>query len=412
VSDSRRAGFWLDTYLQYTQQSEAPTNYHMWSAISVIASCLQRKVWLNWGFFNIFPNLYIVLVGPPGTRKNTAIGIATSMADKVKNIHYIADSTTGASIVEELKLSLSSEATSINKHAEPIRHSSVTIVAEELSVFFIMDKDMMKWLTDWFDCKDKWEYKTKGRGTYPIEGEWVNLIGGATPTSFASTVSATAIGEGFASRLITVVEDAPRKLNARPKLTPEEVILYNNLTFDIQQIAALQGEFTLSIEADKWFTHWYEHPTPNPMKDDERFMGYFSRKHIHLLKTSMVISASISNNKIITLDHIQYALDILENTETRLSDAFGAAGRSVLATDIDDIMKLLKMHKRLAKEQVFGQIWRNVNPINLEHIFTVLKEAKAIKEEVIDAKVYYVWLKNLEDINMEDLPKKEEKCQT
>lgn len=392
----RKAGFWLDTYMQYTAQSEAPDNYHLWSAISVIASCLQRKVWLNWGFFNIFPNLYIVLLGPPGTRKNTAINIATSLTDGIKHINYIADSTTGASIVEEFKLSLSEYPVSINKHGKIIKHSSVTVVAEELSIFFIIDKDMIKWLTDWFDCKDTWVYKTKGKGVYPIEGQWLNLIGGATPSSFASTVSVTAIGEGFASRIITVVEDAPRKLTALPELTPEEILLYEKLAYDLQQMNNLQGEFKLDMEAKIWFTNWYENPVPNPMRQDERFAGYFSRKHIHLLKTALIISASTSDKMVINIDHLQYALNLLENTEVRLIDAFGATGRSIMAADIDDVMKLLKMYKRLSKEQILNQIWRNVNPLHFDAVFTTLKDMKLIVEDIIDGKLWYVWNKKEE----------------
>ncbi len=31
----------LDTYMQFTEESESPDSYHIWSAISGVAACLE-----------------------------------------------------------------------------------------------------------------------------------------------------------------------------------------------------------------------------------------------------------------------------------------------------------------------------------------------------------------------------------
>jgi hypothetical protein len=76
---------WLESYLDYTENSESPISYHTWCGLSVIAGALQRKVYLRWGLGRvIYPNVYAVLVGASGrTRKGVAIGIAK---DFLKNI--------------------------------------------------------------------------------------------------------------------------------------------------------------------------------------------------------------------------------------------------------------------------------------------------------------------------------------
>ena len=56
---------WIDNYLIYTDNSEPPRMFRLWSAISVIAAVLQRKCKLPWGTLTFYPNLYTVLVGPP-----------------------------------------------------------------------------------------------------------------------------------------------------------------------------------------------------------------------------------------------------------------------------------------------------------------------------------------------------------
>ena len=72
---SRESKDWINTYLAYTDNTEPPHLYKEWVAVSVIASALQRKVFLEWGPMTFYPNMYIILCGPSGkARKSTAMG--------------------------------------------------------------------------------------------------------------------------------------------------------------------------------------------------------------------------------------------------------------------------------------------------------------------------------------------------
>ena len=71
---SRQCNDWRDSYLTFTANSEPPYTYRLWCGISVIAACLKRKCVLNWGTLTLYPNMYVVLVGPSGRcRKGTAM---------------------------------------------------------------------------------------------------------------------------------------------------------------------------------------------------------------------------------------------------------------------------------------------------------------------------------------------------
>jgi len=59
---------WLDAYMNYGDNTEASALFRKWVGVSTIASALRRKVHLEW-HARIFPNLYVVLVGPAGGRK-------------------------------------------------------------------------------------------------------------------------------------------------------------------------------------------------------------------------------------------------------------------------------------------------------------------------------------------------------
>ena len=54
---------WLTTYTEYTSEQESPALFHLWVGTSVIASAMERRCYINRGYYTLYPNLYIVLIG-------------------------------------------------------------------------------------------------------------------------------------------------------------------------------------------------------------------------------------------------------------------------------------------------------------------------------------------------------------
>jgi len=383
----RKCKNWLDTYMEYTKKAESPDTYHQWCGISIIAACLRRQVWLNMGHFEVYPNMYIVLVGPPGCRKNSAINIATKLAFKLDDVKFSADATTREALIRAIA---GSEAKiELTEKKEPYVHSSLTIISKELSVFLGTNNyDLLSLLTDLYDCHDKWEYRTKNMGIDTIRGVWLNMLAGTTPTWLVGSVPMNAIGGGFTSRVIFVVEDRPRHRNARPLLSEHEKKLQADLWYDLEKISMMKGEMNLDDSGEKWFIDWYE---GNPLKsnNDIRFEGYYERKHIHLLKTAMIISASFSENRIITKEHLKSALYIIEQLEEKMVNAFGSAGRSIHAPDIDAVLKYVQDFKILSREQLLKSVWRDISPKDIDIVIATLIDMKLIKKTFNNGIIYY-----------------------
>src|ERR1700748_677909 len=66
-------GDFFDLYLKYVENTESPTFFHRWSAITGIGALLGRQYYLTHGHSKLFPQQYVMLLGSPGTRKSTAI---------------------------------------------------------------------------------------------------------------------------------------------------------------------------------------------------------------------------------------------------------------------------------------------------------------------------------------------------
>ena len=133
---TRKLSNWLDTWMKYTENTEPPELYRLWCGVSTVAAVLQRKCYLCWGLnTSLYPNMFIVLVGPSGARKGTAMAPAKFMLDKL-GIRVSADATSASKLINFImKSSTVDSSVHGTKLASYAHHCSVTIFSEELSVF-------------------------------------------------------------------------------------------------------------------------------------------------------------------------------------------------------------------------------------------------------------------------------------
>ncbi len=325
---SRQLDNWLSYYMKYTQRTEPPELYHLWSGLAAISSALQRKCYCNWGALRgyVYPNLFAALVGPPGGRKGTAMKIAKSFVQKL-NVNIGADSLGSTqALYKEL---MDSENSYVDHKGITRKHKSVSIWSEEFQVF-LNDRDQMLLasLTDLFDCAETWKYKTLARKTEDISNCWLTLFGCITPSLLQSKLSQDAVGGGLISRIIFIVGQGPKQRKALQFLTEEEEDIQHKLEEDLQEIANMSGQFTLSTEFLKTYVRWYEQDYDESGVPSERFLGYNHRRPLHLNKVCMLVSAAESNDMIITSEHFEQALAIMQVTEQEMPNAFYGLGLS------------------------------------------------------------------------------------
>jgi hypothetical protein len=158
--------------------------------------------------------MYIVLVAPSGkARKGTAMSPGLEILEDL-NIHLAAESITREALIRELRTATT---TVTNDDGTIEFHSSLTIYSPELVVFLGHNNpQLLSDLTDWYDCRRKWTYRTKTQGTDEIHGVWVNLIGATTPELLQSALPLDAIGGGLTSRMVFVFEETKGKIVPAP----------------------------------------------------------------------------------------------------------------------------------------------------------------------------------------------------
>lgn len=397
---ARELNDWLTSYLKYTDNSESPTSYHTWCGLSVIAGALQRKVYLRWWPQTIYPNLYVVLIGPSGrTRKGVALGMAKDLLKQIPGVTVAPESSSGkqSTILVMKRAGLDFIDPMDNKTK---RHCSVTAFSEELSVFLGQgDIAYLSSLTDWYDSKDDWEYETVGRGKDSIKGVCLNLVGGTAPDWIQSMIPQEAVGGGFTSRVIFIVEEEKRKIVPAPIMTTAEWELQRKLINDLERISKMAGEVLMDKETKNLYTSWYIDQDQKSSKgtvavDDSRFAGYNERRSTHLRKILILCSASRTDNLTIEAQDFSRAMKLLQGAEVNMHKTFGGFGKSRNSDSTEDIRKYIEKVGITTRTTVLQRFYRDVDIITMNGIEDTLRQIGAIKVELIprSSDKTYTWI--------------------
>lgn len=280
-------------------------------------------------------------------------------------------------------------------------HSSYTIFSEELSVF--LGQGNVKFLadlTDWYDCKDKWTYETKNSGgEETINGICLNLLGATAADWLVSILPQEAIGGGFTSRVIFVVEENKRKTIPEHQVTKRELLLQKALTEDLEHVVNLAGQFVFTPDARDMYTSWYSEQEQLMGRgifaiNDPRFAGYCDRRATHVRKLAMLFSTSRGNDMMIQPDDFERALKTLKAAEVKMPRVFAGLGTARFAAVTEKIIQYIQAKKTVTRSELMVTFHRDVDGETLELIQKTLEAMKVIRTtlDVQNAEAIYTFI--------------------
>ena len=353
---------WISAYLSFSAHSEAPTQFHFWTAVSVIAGALRRQVWIDQGYFQWTPNFYIIFVAPPGiVQKSTTAGIGAKILHQLPEIQFGPDIVTWQSLVT----SLADSKIEVPLFDDGLYHpmSCITIVSSEFGNFLDpTDRSMVDLLVSlWDGQKTNFEKATKTQGGDIIVNPWVNIIACTTPGWIAGSFPEYLIGGGFTSRCIWVYSDIKRKLVAYPKYhIPEDFQEQQEiLVHDLELISQIRGEMTMTPEAIAWGEEWYQRHyelREDITLDQNVWGGYMARKQTHIHKLAIVLSAGTSSDRVITREHLMMADQAVTDLEPNMGKVFALIGKSGDAKNLDRVLGVLQRTRAIDKEVLLKEL--------------------------------------------------------
>lgn len=349
----------LSSYLTYASDNECPTTFHRWSALSLVGAWLGRRFSFQLGHFRVNPNLYVMLMGSPGTRKSTSIKIASTLIKKAGYANVCADRITK----EKFLLDLAGEDTEYSNQdildanlfgASNSETAECLIAADEFNTFIGNGNiEFLSLLGVLWDHNGVFQNRVKNSKSIEIQDPTVSILSGNTPTGFSLAFPVESIGQGIFSRLLLIHGEPTGKKITFPEAPSEEATSVI-IDYLLKIRSECNGTMILSDEAkhllDKIYKSWRG-------VQDVRFESYSNRRFTHLLKLCLIVCACRCST-VLNEDDVLYANTILSHAEHTMPQALGSFGK---ARHSDVAHKLLQLLEVSSTTLTLKDLWKHLH---------------------------------------------------
>lgn len=376
----------------FFKDMESPTHYLDWNFYFMISSCLARRVWFGDNEFPIFPNLYLIFVGPPSLGKSLPANKCKEVLSKLETIITKPPIKEGDDPIIKLKklvqiapdsCTLESLWEALSKISEGIpygekprkvySHASLCFyIGDELGNLFRENtQDLVKFLTAGFDCGNFFR-TTKHCGIVDIRNMCINLLGCCTPNWIQDTLSDSLIEEGFSSRVIFLWGEKKRQLTPELRIAQDQKDAMIELHKHLMELCKLFGEAKVTPEAKQWFNEWYMHSEATKANNDPKLAHYYGRKKVHLRKLAMILHFSEKTDLLITVDDYKKALIILDTVEMSMHKALGSKNRNPISTLANAILMQVKSEGPTGAKKILVTHYNGGNKAEIEEALSYL----------------------------------------
>ncbi|KKM87258.1 hypothetical protein LCGC14_1270810 [marine sediment metagenome] len=381
----------VEAICKYTEDTEVPAIFSVWAGISAVGAAMGRDCFVDQGYFAIYPNLYVILVaGSARCRKSTAVNIAGDFIQKVvPKINLISQKVTPEGLIGMLSGLIGDEG------ATTVVPSAVGVaVVDELST--LIDKNAFKsgliaLLTNLYDCKD-FEYLTRGRGRELVNNPCLSVLGASTIRWIKDTIPEVAIGGGFTSRIVFVYKDKREKLVPWPVMSAENKALSEDIVHDLCEVSKMRGPIALDKGAldtyKEEYVNFYENSS---LMKDEGLAGYANRRHHILLKVSMIICASRTDNRLITQHEMNMSIKLLRKAENAMPFILRTIMSEKVGTVFESILTFIISMGSVGRPRLIREFRHKMTSQDLDVLLRTLEEEGVILQTVDGSKIVYTY---------------------
>lgn len=364
--------------------TECPDRFIIWSAFSVIGSVLKNNVFIKDGLYTIYPNQYIILVGPPGIGKGTAINFNWGVVrDTAPNylVNMISDRVTAPRILERI-------ATGWNTNIPKIINGQViiggsiehtcTLFSTELGVLVGASEWMLEFLCESWD-RNAYDYDTKNKGSAIVSDMCTSLIGGTVPDYVQNIErdNKRTIKGGFTSRCIFIYEETPSKYLPFPppiSSSSQSVSMLGCIKNDLEHISHnITGEYTYNVEAKIKFENFLKMVRTNASCDIEPVLNYKARIRAHILKLALILAASRKDSLVIEGIDMDNAIAFHQKVVKDLNRIFRGSGDSEISVAIAKVQEYIERVGLASKKELLSNLYRHMTVETLDRSLYVLE---------------------------------------
>jgi hypothetical protein len=346
----------------------------------MLAATLEQKVWVETGG-NLYPNLYVFLVGQPGMGKSRSIMAASNLVrEALPEVFFGATSMTRASLSDYMN-----EAKRILPKipGPPEEYNSLVVVADEFSAFMHeYDSALVAALVEFYDVNPYSEGRRVSNIRIKISKPQLNILTGSTPSNLIHTLKDYVWDQGLMSRVIMVYSsDRPviDVFNEPAKDKPKDLL------HDLKVINALQGQFAPTKRFSDCMHNWklmdYK-PEPNHPK----LKHYNSRRFAHLIKLAMIASVDRRVDLRLDVDDFNLAMTWLVEAELAMPNIFKEGSIVPDSRVMDEVAHFVRLRGKVSEHLIRNFIRERVPAMHIEYIMKAMESSRLIVAHGADVK--------------------------
>lgn len=319
----------IDSFLAETDDGLSPERFRLWCALSTLSAASDRRVWTSIRpGMALYPNLYVLLVGPPGAGKSQGITKARRLLETQDHVSLSPSSTTHEAFINLL----AQRAKVPDTEGEvPMRRATMALVLSEWGTFMRKpSNDDMALLADAYDCGDI-ERFTIGRQWDRAPNVFLNILAGCTPAWFAEGFPPNSYEQGLPSRFHFIYQESPENaalpdFNFTVLEDADDNPFIQKFLPHLDKISRLRGFIPWSPEAAALFNEWKMSGFA-PIPDDPMLAGYCVRRPLHLAKIAVLCAMSNHvEDPVVRENDLRRAMTIMFDAEKDMPKALSAAG--------------------------------------------------------------------------------------
>jgi hypothetical protein len=356
----------LRDYVEYTSHSEAPLVYHVMSFLCAIGAVINRRIWLDMGYYRVFPAIGVIILGPSGIKKTSATDIVVRLLGDVGTVKLYSEKLTPEALIEGMK----GDATGL-------------LYAPEMTVFLNKVKyneGLIQLITRFMDCPDRWESGTIMRGKHALTNIAISSLMCSTSDWFIRSTPADSFGGGFIARNLLVVQESSSRCEPIPN--PGDPRIREGIIQGLAGIHSLEGAMSFSPAAMKCYVDWYrgEHQVESKQPDHEIMSTYFNRKPDHIKRLAISLHMAEHSNFILCLDCFERALSLLDWLEQFIPKLLEQMFRSSTGEELELVYRIIRQQGTIGHSDLVRKVGYTMDAQRVKGIILSLREAGQVVE--------------------------------
>lgn len=367
-------GFIKDYLKWITPTTEAPDEFHVLVALTVISTITERKIFIEHGIEPLYPNIWGLLVGPSGiSRKSSALKGGKKLLRLIDSGFLCADDTSPEKFVtgfaqQSTKILFEDE---LGDFLAKLEKSYMAGMKERVTKLFDNPPDIKRDLMS---------------GEIVAKDPFFNFMAASTPAWLCAKLKEEDLYSGFLNRWIVVVNNMPDKTISNPP--SGDIELQHHLVRTLKDLRKIRGAATFTQEVEHRYDKWYNtmHAEVRTGLMQSSLGSFWTRLEDYTIKIALLLELAKGNKElIIGLDTLQSALLLVNYFKTTIRAL--VEDELVFTNDMKNkrkVYKIIKETKEIKKGELLNRsnmLKRSFDPVIETLIYEGLVKIKEIEHE-------------------------------